>query len=408
MSDVAPYPIHVERLFSKALEEYEIEIAERKGLGHPDTLTDQSAEAASIALSEVYLKEFGRILHHNVDKGLLIGGRAEPEFGGGVVIDPIYIIIAGRATKEVQVSNKRYEINVEEIAREAVKRQIRETFRFLDPDKHVVIDIRVRPGSAALRGLFEVKEEIPYCNDTSIGAGFAPYTLLEKAVLGIETLLNSKRLKKKMPEVGEDVKVLGVRKGKSFTFTVASAMISSLIPDKNHYISVKEQLRDEIEDYLAKIITSDINVDINTADNYEKNLFYLTVTGTSAEAGDDGNAGRSNRVSGLITPMREYTLESASGKNPVSHTGKIYNVLSFLIANQIANEVKGVKEVYVRLVSNIGYPINRPLIASAAVITEPQANFSNIRREIESILKERIERIQEVTNLVIERKVRLF
>ncbi|HSJ96111.1 MAG TPA: methionine adenosyltransferase, partial [Myxococcota bacterium] len=62
-----------------------VEVVERKGLGHPDSICDALAEAFSLALSRFYREHFGRILHHNVDKVLLVGGRAEPAFGGGAV-----------------------------------------------------------------------------------------------------------------------------------------------------------------------------------------------------------------------------------------------------------------------------------------------------------------------------------
>ena len=76
-----------------------VEVVERKGLGHPDTIFDALAEALSRALCREYLQKCGIILHHNVDKALLCGGRAAPQFGGGVVLAPIEIHLAGRAVQ---------------------------------------------------------------------------------------------------------------------------------------------------------------------------------------------------------------------------------------------------------------------------------------------------------------------
>ena len=59
------------------------EYVERKGLGHPDTICDRVMEAASVALCREYLDVCGRVLHHNVDKGLLVAGQSSPGFGGG-------------------------------------------------------------------------------------------------------------------------------------------------------------------------------------------------------------------------------------------------------------------------------------------------------------------------------------
>jgi S-adenosylmethionine synthetase len=78
-----------------------VEVVERKGLGHPDTICDALADALSRNLCREYRRRFGQILHHNVDKALLCGGRAAPQFGGGSVLAPIDIHLGGRATSEV-------------------------------------------------------------------------------------------------------------------------------------------------------------------------------------------------------------------------------------------------------------------------------------------------------------------
>ncbi len=54
-----------------------VEIVERKGIGHPDTMCDALAEELSRTLCRYYLDNFGLVLHHNVDKALLRGGSAE-------------------------------------------------------------------------------------------------------------------------------------------------------------------------------------------------------------------------------------------------------------------------------------------------------------------------------------------
>src|SRR6266699_582001 len=79
----------------------DVEVVERKGAGHPDTICDALAETLSRNLCREYQSRFGRILHHNVDKALLCGGRAMPAFGGGSLIAPINVYLAGRAIAEV-------------------------------------------------------------------------------------------------------------------------------------------------------------------------------------------------------------------------------------------------------------------------------------------------------------------
>ncbi|MEM2308814.1 MAG: methionine adenosyltransferase, partial [Sulfolobales archaeon] len=309
-------------------QELPVELVERKGLGHPDYIADAVAEASSVALSKYYTERFGLILHHNVDKVLVVGGQSSPVFGGGEVLHPIYIIVAGRATEFVSVGGSLERIPIGTIVVGAVKDWIKRNFRFLDPDRHVVVDYMIRSGSVDLVKTFEAgAKSVPLANDTSFGVGFAPLTTLEKLVLEAERELNSPKVKSELPEVGEDIKVMGLRVGNKIKLTVAVALISHLIPDSDHYMSVKEEIGNRVLDLATKIApNAEVEVNVNTADNPKLGVYYLTVTGTSAEHGDDGATGRGNRACGLITPMRRMSLEATAGKNPVSHVGKLYNV----------------------------------------------------------------------------------
>jgi len=399
--------LHVEEIRGHSVSDFDLEIVERKGKGHPDSLIDGACEAVSLGLSKYYLKNFGSILHHNVDKGILVGGRSEAVFGGGKVITPIYLMVAGRATELVPYRGRVEEVPVGEIARHSIRRFIKETMRFLDPDEHVVIDTKIKQGSPDLIAVFMRKGAMPIANDTSIGVGYAPLTPTEELVLGSEKLLNSPSFKKKYPEVGEDVKVMGMRRGKRLEATVAAAMVSGKIPDASHYVSVIKDVGEELE-RLASNSQLDVNFKLNAADNPKHGEFYLTVTGTSAEQGDDGNTGRGNRVNGLISPMRQYSMEATAGKNPVNHTGKILNALSVLTAREIVKQCPSVKEAYVRVLSRIGRPIDQPLVASAAVVLEDGARISKVNGDIESILNDSLSDIRRVTNLILQKKIELF
>jgi len=119
----------------------EIEIVERKGIGHPDTICDAIAERLSAELCKIYSEKFGFVLHHNVDKNLLVGGKALPKFGGGEVEEPIEIFLAGRATKEY----KGVKIPVDEIAVESAKEWLKENIHAIDPDRDVKIHTRISP-----------------------------------------------------------------------------------------------------------------------------------------------------------------------------------------------------------------------------------------------------------------------
>ncbi len=406
-----PRNIVVEALRSQPVEEQSIELVERKGLGHPDTIADAVAEEVSRMLSKYYLERYGHILHHNVDKVLVVGGQANPRFGGGEVLQPIYIIVSGRATTEVRTEGSVERIPIGPIVLKAVKNWIKRNFRYLDPAEHVVVDYKIGSGSVDLVGLFELGKKVPLANDTSVGIGFAPFTTLERLVLEVERLLNSRDFKSKHPEVGEDVKVMGLRRDKKIEITVAAAIVSKLTPDLDHYLAVKDEIKNAVLDLAARIAPDyDVTVHVNTADRPDKGIVYLTVTGTSAEHGDDGMTGRGNRAYGLITPLRPMSIEASAGKNPVSHVGKIYNVMALQAARKIYEQVKGVREVYVSLLSQIGRPINDPLVASVKILPERDVGTltSDMVREAEAIVEEVLDSYAELTRLFVEGKLSVF
>lgn len=403
--------IVVETLHFQSVSDMRVELVERKGLGHPDYIADSASEEASRALSRFYLKEFGTILHHNLDKTLLVGGQTNPRFGGGTVIEPIYIIVAGRATTEVKTSDGLVKIPFGTIIVDAVRKWIRENMRFLDPDTHVIIDYRVRKGSADLVSVFEAgKTKVPLANDTSIGVGYAPLSTLEKLVYKTERLLNSKEYKARNPAVGEDIKVMGLRKDKSIKLTIAAAIIDSLVRDVDEYINVKEQIVNDVLDLASEIAPDyDISVDVNTADMPDKGVVYLTVTGTSAEHGDDGATGRGNRANGLIPPMRPISLEATAGKNPVNHVGKIYNIVARRIAEKIYESIDGLKDVYVEILSQIGKPIDQPLMASIKVIPANKSDLpGHIVSEMISIADEELANITKITMQILDGRVTIY
>lgn len=404
------FEISVNVLRYTPTDELPVELVERKGLGHPDYIADAVAEASSVALSKYYIERFGTILHHNLDKVLIVGGQSKPVFGGGEVIHPIYIIVAGRATEFVTTGNSFERVPVGTIVISAVKDWIRRNFRFLDPEKHVVVDYMIRSGSVDLVKTFEAGvKSVPLANDTSFGVGFAPLTPLERLVLDVERGLNSPKLKSELPELGEDIKVMGLRVGNKIKLTIAAALISHLIPDPNHYMSVKEEVKNRVLDMAAKIVPElEVEVHVNTADNPELGIYYLTVTGTSAEHGDDGATGRGNRACGLITPMRRMSLEATAGKNPVSHVGKLYNALAYKIAERVIREVPKVREVYIELLSQIGRPITRPQIANVSIIPENPEGFGNLKSDVESIVRDELSKITSLTELIIREQVQLF
>ncbi|MFN3814082.1 MAG: methionine adenosyltransferase [Aquificaceae bacterium] len=392
MENIVVTPMTFEPVYKQGAE-----IVERKGIGHPDTICDNLAESLSRELCKWYLDEFGAVMHHNVDKALLVGGKANTYFGGGEIVDPIEIYLVGRAILEKDGKV----LDAEDMVLHTVKSWIREHIRHLDPEKHVKVYARIKPGSKDLIDLFkrfQKRGEVPLSNDTSFGVGFAPLDGLERAVFETEKFLNSKALKDEHPEVGEDVKVMGVRVGENIRLTIAAAFLSFYIKDTKDYFERKEVIARKVKTYIEELLGRRIDININTADSDES--VYITVTGTSAEQGDDGQVGRGNRVNGLITPYRPMSLEAAAGKNPISHIGKIYNTVANKIANRVVKEVDHVEEVYCYIVSQIGKPINEPQVLDVKIRTHK--SLKDLQENVKKIAKEELERMLEVWKGFVE------
>lgn len=391
--------IFIEKSEDRATRQSPVEIVERKGLGHPDTLCDRAAEELSIAFSRYYLNKFGRVLHHNIDKCLLVGGQSEVCFGGGKVTTPIHLIIVGRAVEAV--GNEK--VPLEDIARNTTYQWLRESMQFLEPEKNVRVETRIRTGSADLRATFD--NSIPLANDTSVGVGFSPMTETELLVYRTEQFLNSAEAKQNYPMIGEDIKIMGIRVHDRIKLTIAVAFVSKFVSSKDAYFSVKAKLIEYIRSFTKGLTGKEVTLVINAADDYAKDIFYLTVTGTSAECGDDGQVGRGNRANGLITPYRPMTLEATAGKNPITHTGKLYNLVAGEIAAEIGNdaEVSGA-ECY--LVSKIGTPITEPQIVHVKILSGLSKKAVEERCSV--IIQKHLKQIPQLWTGILEKRYSLF
>ncbi|MDP3103367.1 MAG: methionine adenosyltransferase [Candidatus Methanoperedens sp.] len=394
--------IRVEKITQTPIEKQEIEIVERKGVGHPDSMADGFAEAVSRGLCNEYIKKFGTVLHHNTDQVEVVAGRSHPEYGGGELISPIYVLLVGRATKEFQDKK----IPTDTVAVRSAKQYLKTTLPDIDPEHDVIIDCKLGVGSTDLQSVFK-RGKAPMSNDTSFGVGHAPFSQVEQIVYNTERqmVLN---FKKDIPAIGTDIKVMGMRKNEKITLTVACAMIGKHVNDQNHYFSIKDELKGKILDLSGKYTDREVEVFVNTGDDEETGSVYLTVTGTSAEMGDDGSVGRGNRCNGLITPNRPMSMEATSGKNPINHVGKLYNLLSNQIAIDIARNVSGIEDVYIRILSQIGKPIDHPLIASAQVIPQDGANMNTIKSESEAIIDKWLGDITRITEMIVRGELDTF
>ena len=384
----------------------EVEIVERKGIGHPDTICDALAETLSRNLCQEYQRRFGEILHHNVDKALLCGGRAVAAFGGGSIIAPISIYLAGRATAEFGGKT----IPIREIAVEGSRTWLKANLHALDADHQVRIDALVQHTSQDLQGLFSRRgaQGIPLANDTSFGVGYAPLSRLEHLVLAIDKRINGRDREREMPAWGEDIKVMAVRSADEVQITVACAMIGRFLTNIDDYLEQKVLLEKLVRHLANEHGFPACSVAVNAADSISAGSIYLTVTGTSAEAGDDGQVGRGNRVNGLITPCRPMSLEAAAGKNPVSHVGKIYNVLARDIAEAMIASIPEIESAHCLIVSRIGAPVTLPAVVQIKIATREDVPVAALQARIEALVGDRLARVPELVSGFVAGAISVF
>ena len=226
------------------------EIVERKGKGHPDTLSDTLAERLSNAYSKYTLNNFGAVLHHNFDKVGMMGGKCEVEFGHGRMLEPIRVLLNGRASSKFGD----IKINVKEILLNETRNFFAECFPMLNFDSDVRILYEVSEGSSPggvkgkeskrhrwfepenLDDLGELKKL--NCNDTSMGCSFYGYSILENIVYNLEKFLNSDEYKISHPWIGSDIKIMGFRDNNEVSITMCVPQLCTFVNNVEEYLSL--------------------------------------------------------------------------------------------------------------------------------------------------------------------------
>ena len=404
-----PVPLIIRKSSADLTCRQDVEIVERKGKGHPDTICDAIAEHISIELSKAYKETFGRILHHNIDKGLLVAGRVDCRLGGGKVLEPMRVIIGDRATFRVG----RKTLPVGEIAIETAKTWFKQHLPHIDPVRHIRYQVELKPASSELGAIFSEKGSLLGANDTSAAVGYAPFTPTEQLVYTTEQFLNGPQFKRQFPDSGEDVKVMAVRVRQEISLTVAMPLLASAIKSEKAYFERKRQILRNLRKFIRNQCHGRplrVRVQLNALDSPGKGIegMYLTLLGTSAEQGDSGQVGRGNRVCGLIPLTRPVSGEAAAGKNPVSHVGKIYNVLAHELAKQIHSRVPKVQEATVWLSSRIGRPVNHPAIAAVTVNLEKGTPLQHVQPMIADIMQTGLENLRSFCDELSEGRYPVF
>lgn len=400
----------------------EFEVVERKGIGHPDTLCDTIAEKVSQAYSQYCLRRYGIILRHMVDKIALSGGASKVRFGGGEILKPIRLYLNCRFTRIWQQETIPYL----EIVKETVYEHLGNVLPLLDLNQWLMIvdNTHFAPGPGVVyeadgstqnerQFFFEIpqKEFAVFhdnslrSNDTSTAVAYNPLSATEKIVMLVETTLNGRGFKKLHPFVGTDIKVMAKRVKKRIDVTVCIPFIAAYTPSKEFYFEKLEFLRDTIKQLmLSKFGQFDVTVSLNTRDNPSKSDYYLTLTGSAIESGDEGVVGRGNRYNGVIPFTRRMSMEACCGKNPVYHVGKIYTAICSLISDEIFRLIG--LETYVYLTSQMGRSLSDPWSACVEVCGGKATSAQ--RQMIEAIVEHSLANANETTQKIVRGELNLF
>ncbi|HIH06887.1 MAG TPA: S-adenosylmethionine synthetase [Candidatus Nitrosotenuis sp.] len=378
------------------------EIVERKGIGHPDTICDLVMNKVSIELSKLYLKETGAIQHHNMDKTMLVAGKTENNFGGGKVLKPMKLILGDRATFDVNGRT----LPIGEFVKETAKYWFEKNLRHVQKE-NIEFQLEIGPTSKELQSIFKTPKKIT-ANDTSALVGYAPFTRTESLVLLTEKYINSEPFKSEFRAAGEDVKVMAFRNGNQIDLTIAIAFVDRYIDSEKDYFVKKQEMTQAITEFANQKSEFNVNASINCLDSKGKGLdgIYLTVLGTSADNADSGEVGRGNKANQVISPSRPAGAEAIAGKNPISHIGKIYNALSFRLADQIHNDISSIDEVVVWMYNVIGMPVNEPKAIVVEPIIKPNKIFSDSdKKHIQKIISENLSNIDQFCMDLLSEKI---
>ncbi len=386
----------VEVLHETPVARRRVELVERKGLGHPDSICDALVEAISLGLTRMYIEYTGGIPHYNIDKALLVAGRCVKGFGWGEVTQPMQLIVGDRATFEFNGVS----LPVEETVAAAVDAWVVAHLPHVRPGMDLQTRTALAPGSEELRRIFKATRAIG-SNDTCGASGYAPLSPTEELVLAVEQFLNGPEFKRTFPDTGQDVKVFAMRRDESVALTVAMPMLCLATPSEHAYFERKAEV---LATLAARFQDAPLHLSwaLNALDRpgHGTEGVYLTRTGTSAEDADSGQVGRGNRVNGLIAFARPTSGEAAPGKNPVAHVGKIYSVLSHRLARLIHARCPEIIEVYVHLAARIGDPVDRPWSAVQVVLADG-ALGGDVERAIRDVIEAELARLPEFQSQLI-------
>lgn len=334
------------------------DVAERKGIGHPDSLADLVADTFSRRYGSWCLRQFGILPNHWVDKVNLVGAAARVGFGGFEILKPVDCYLFGKITERIGGSP----IPVQALFSDSVAAALPAALGDNAILEHARLHVNNTCGVAAdhdpefyqpraTASLAGVLAEESVANDTVICVGTSKRGLAAETAVRLESHITSHDFRSTFPAVGTDVKVMVVRIGSDLDITVAIPIHPRLVPTWEDYRATLDDVGTAVTADLKVLMDQDhrardlarISLHLNTKDTPGRG--YLAPFGTSLGKGDCGAVGRGNRYSGAIEPLRPSSCEAAAGKNPIHHSGKIYTAVAAEAAAAILAETSVYAEV---------------------------------------------------------------
>lgn len=365
------------------IENSNIEIVERKGLGHPDTLADKLAEECSRVYSKYCLDNFGCVLHHNFDK-LYIGAGCFRYDGVKVnKLSPVKVYLNGRASKNF--GSKK--INLDKLLTPVIKSYLQSVLPRLE-DEDLEIHINCTQNTK-VENWFSPRtiDDVPdskelFANDTSLCVAHYPKTYCEELALLVEQFFwnfKTNFATPKFDDVGQDIKVMVSRLNNDITLTICIPVYCDKFSNKKEYCLILNKYEKLISKYIESIPNPkeyNIDLQINKMDNGDY-LYYSLAKGSCIECGEEGIVGRGNNSQGIIPSLRSHTMESPFGKNERYHTGRVLSFLADKTVKKIYEEC-GIKTSIYCLTKNKNN------------LLKPYLMYLSIDKKVDSKIKSKI------------------
>lgn len=324
-----------------------IEITERKGIGHPDTLADMLAIECSKAYAKFCLKNYGCVLHYNLDKLYIGAGLFKYEEGKVIKKSNIIVNLNGRVTNTMNGEK----IDLDNIFKPVIKKYLKTVLPRLDVENDLTININSTQNTKrdywySPRDINDVPDyKNVTAGDTALCVAHGDFTFCESLALYLESILYDKTIEgymsPKYKDIGQDIKFMVSRIGKKVEVTICLPVLRGCYKNDMEYdkiIKKYERIFYKSLDNFDNPRGYQVVIRVNYKDDGTIDKYTLCI-GTCAECGEEGIVGRGNDGQGLISAFRPHTVEAPFGKNVRYHTGYVVSFMAQRAVSRIYKEL---------------------------------------------------------------------